>query len=142
MPLSEQDIAFLHEPRAAGMVTLAKDGTPKIARVAVALVDGQVWSSGTRERIRTARLRRDPRCTLFVFDAGVNWMALEATVDILDDDQSPARNLKLFRVMQDKPTGPLTWNDGELDEEAFLQAMVDEGRLVYQFDVHRSYGAH
>jgi hypothetical protein len=44
--------------------------------------------------------------------------------------------------MQGKPTGPLTWFGGELDEEEFLRTMVDEQRLIYEFDVQRAYGMH
>jgi len=42
--------------------------------------------------------------------------------------------------MQGRPSGPLSWFGGELDEEAFLRTMVEEGRLIYEFDVLRSYG--
>ncbi len=42
--------------------------------------------------------------------------------------------------MQDRPSGPLSWFGGELDEEEFLQAMAAEQRVIYDFDVHRSYG--
>jgi len=34
----------------------------------------------------------------------------------------------------------VSWFDGELDEAAFLDAMVTEGRLVYELDVQRTYG--
>jgi len=67
-------------------------------------------------------------------------MALETTVTILDGPDAPAQNLELFRVMQSKPTGPLSWFGGELDEQAFLQAMTDEQRLIYRFDLLRTYG--
>ena len=66
------------------MTTLRTDGTPHVARVGVALVDGKVWSSGTQTRLRTKHLRRDPRSTLFVFDAEFRWLALESRVTILD----------------------------------------------------------
>lgn len=97
-------------------------------------------SSGTQARVRTRRLRRDPRCTLFVFDQAVSWLTLETTVSILDGPETAAQNLRLFRVMQNRPSGPLSWFGGELDEAAFLQTMVDEDRLIYEFEVHRSYG--
>ena len=29
---------------------------------------------------------------------------------------------------------------GGVDEEAFRQTMADEGRLIYRFDVQRTYG--
>ncbi len=140
MALSAADIAFLQDRHTAAMITLGLDGMPKAVRVGVALVDGELWSSGTRDRVRTDRLRGDPRCTLFVFDQGYAWRSFETTVTILDDEHAPALNLRLFRKMQGRPSGPLSWFGGELSEEAFLQRMVDEGRLIYRFDVQRSYG--
>ncbi|MGH9192321.1 MAG: pyridoxamine 5'-phosphate oxidase family protein [Acidimicrobiales bacterium] len=142
MSLSEQDLGFLTHHHSAAMITVGRDGTPKVARVGVALVDGKLWSSGTADRVRTRRLRRDPRCTLFVYDPGFAWLALETNVTILDGPDAAEQNLRLFRVMQDQQTGPLSWFGADLAEEDFLRAMVDEGRLVYQFEVHHAYGLH
>lgn len=122
------------------MITIGQDGMPKVARVGIAVVDGKVWSSGTEGRVRTRRLRRDPRCTLFVFDEQFAFLTLETTVTLLEGSEAPALNLRLFRVMQNRPTGPLSWFGGEMDEASFLQRMAEEGRLVYEFEVHRSYG--
>ena len=124
----------------AAMITIGEGGWPRPVRVGIALVDGKLWSSGTQDRVRTRRLHRDPRCTLFVFDQAFRWLALETTVTILEGPEAAAQNLRLFRVMQDRPDGPLSWFGGELDENAFLQAMAEEHRLIYEFDVHRSYG--
>ena len=66
------------------MITIGESGFPKPVRVGIALVDGKLWSSGTQHRVRTWRLRRDPRCTLFVFDQAFRWLALETTVTILE----------------------------------------------------------
>ena len=142
MSLTEQDIDFLTNHHSAAMITVGRDGTPKVSRVGVALLDGKLWSSGTADRVRTGRLRRDPRCTVYVYDPGYAWLALETTVTILDGPDAAELNLGLFRVMQDRPTGALSWFGGELSEEAFLRAMVDEGRLIYEFEVHHSYGMH
>ncbi len=140
MALTNRDLAFLEDHHAAAMITVSRDGVARLARVGVALVDGQLWSSSTRERVRTKRLRRDPRCTLFVFDPGFAWLALETVVTLLEGPDAPSQNLRLFRQMQGKPQGPLRWFDREMGEPEFLQAMVDEGRLLYQFEVQRSYG--
>ena len=141
MGLSSRDVEFLKTNHSAAMITLGADGFPKTARVGLALVDGKLWSSGTEDRVRTRRLRREPRCTLFVFSSGAfEWLALETTVTILDGLDAPAQNLRLFRDMQSKPSGKLSWFGGELDDEAFLRAMVDERRLIYEFDVQRTYG--
>jgi PPOX class probable F420-dependent enzyme len=140
MSLSQDEVSFLERQHSAAMITIGPDGTPKPARVGVALVDGKLWSSGTQDRVRTRRLRQDPRCTLFVFDQAFRWLALETTVTILEGPEAGPQNVQLFRVMQSRPGGPLTWNGQELDEDAFLQAMDDEHRLVYEFDVQHSYG--
>jgi hypothetical protein len=63
-------------------------------------------------------------------------------VTILDGPDAPRLNVALFRQMQRRPTGPLTWFGGELDEEDFLAQMAAEGRLIYEFEPHRSYGLH
>ena len=140
VPLNDQQRRFLEENHSAAMITMARDGTPKVARVGAALIDGRVWSSATRDRLRTKRLRRDPRSVLYVHSATPAWLAIEATVTILDGPEAPENNLRLFRVMQGKSTGPLQWFGGELDEGAYREAMVQEQRLIFQFEVHHAYG--
>ena len=140
MELDEKQQAFLQDHHAAAMITTAHDGAAKAVRVGIALVDRRIWSSGTTDRVRTRRLRRDPRSTLFVFDPGPRFLTIEAKVTILDGEDAPRNNLDLFRVMQSRPAGPLNWYGEELDEDAFLARMVSEGRLVYEFSPVKVYG--
>ncbi len=140
MSLTESQRTFLEKNNAAAMITIAEDGMPKAVRVGIALVDGKLWSSGTQDRVRTDRLRRDPRCTLFVFDKQYSFLTLETMVTILDGDEAPELNLRLMRQMQNKPTGPLNWFGQVLDTDAFLQTMVEQERLVYQFEISHAYG--
>ena len=142
MGLSADDVSFLDQHHSAAMTTVGTDGTVKAVRVGVALVDGKLWSSGTSDRVRTRRLRENPYCTLFVFDSAFAWLTMETTVSILDGPDAPAQNLRLFRQMQGKPSGPLQWFGADLDEDQFLRRMSEEGRLIYEFEVHRSYGLH
>jgi hypothetical protein len=142
MVLSQSDLDFLVANHSAAMITVGRDGVAKAARVGVALVDGQLWSSGTAARVRTSRLRHDPRCTLYVHDQGFGYLTLETTVTILDGPEVPAQTMRMMRQMQDKATGPLSWFGKELDEPDFLQTMIDEGRVLYQFDVQHAYGMH
>lgn len=122
------------------MITVAADGTAKAARVIVALVDGRVWSTGTVDRARTRRLLRDPRSTLFVFGHGHGYRSLETTVTIIDGQEGIDANVRLFRKIRERPVGPIEFFGTEYDEEAFRAAMIDDGRVVYQFDVLRSSG--
>jgi PPOX class probable F420-dependent enzyme len=132
MALSDQDREFVSKNRSAVMTTLKADGMPHVARVGVGLVDGRLWSSGTEDRLRTKHLRRDPRCTLFVFDDGhaYRWLALETTVTIRDGPDAPQQNLALYRALAGEPD----------DVDEYLRAMVAERRLVYEFEVGRTYG--
>ena len=138
--LGERERAFLDANHSAAMITLGGDGVPKVARVGVALIDGRLWSSGTADRVRTRRLRTNPTCTLFVFDTAFAFLALETTVTIRDGADAAELNLRLFRLMQGKPEGPLSWFGSELEEADFLSTMRAENRLIYDFEVHRTYG--
>ncbi|GAB3806330.1 hypothetical protein GCM10028798_29030 [Humibacter antri] len=140
MDLTEQQKTFLESHRAAAMITNGRDGMPKAVRVGVVLVDGRVWSSGTQSRVRTRRVRRDPRCTMFVFDQAYSYLTIEGTITVLDGPDAPQQNLRLFRIMQNRPDGPLNWYGTELDEPAFLTRMVEEERLVYELAPSRAYG--
>jgi hypothetical protein len=108
--LGEAPRLFLEGNPSAAMITIARSGFSRPARVGVALVDGKLWSSGIQRGVRTPRLRRDPRCSVFVFEqGGYAWGALETTVSILEGPDAPTQNLQLFRVMQNRPGGSLAW---------------------------------
>jgi hypothetical protein len=142
MKLSDSELAFLSANHSAAMVTVAADGIAKVARVGVAMIDGRLWSSGTQDRVRTKRLRTDPRCTLYVHDNAFGFLAIETTVTILDGPEAAALNVRLFREMQGKPTGALSWFGGEFEEDDFLAQMQAEQRLIYEFEPHHTYGLH
>ena len=147
--MNERDLEFVKQHQSAAMTTVRADGSPHTVRVGVAVIDGKVWSSGTQTRVRTKHLRRDPRATLFVFDPdpAMSWrfLTLEATVRILDGPDAPELNLRLFQQMQaGLPTPPrpgyVQWFGAEKTVDVFLQTMRDEGRLIYEFDVRKTYG--
>jgi PPOX class probable F420-dependent enzyme len=129
--LEERVRTYLEQYHQAVMATLRPDGTPHVARVAVGLVDGRLWSSGTQDRLRTKHLRRDPRATLCVLDGGGwRWLGLETRVRILDGPEAVEQNLALYRVLAGDPK--------DLDE--YRRAMVAERRLIYDFEIERAYG--
>lgn len=135
--------AYLEKQHSAAMATIRRDGGSHVVRVGVALVDGRLWSSGTQTRARTKHLRRDPRSTLFVFDSEWRWLTLESRVTILDGPDAPELNLHLFQVMQQGmavPPGQISWFGRMLSHEELLKTMVDEQRLIYEFDIVRAYG--
>jgi PPOX class probable F420-dependent enzyme len=142
MTFTDQQVAFLEQNHRAAMVTLRADGTPHTVRVAVVLVDGVLWSSGVPGRLRTRHLRRDPRCTMFVFDSAWSWLSVEGRVTILDGPDAAEQNLRLFQIMQSDRKDPnvLVWNGQDKSLDDFLQTMRDEQRLIYALEPRRAYG--
>lgn len=135
------ELAFIQRNPSGVMVTVGEDGRPKVARVSVGVVDGSVLTSGTAGRVRTRRLRLDPRCTLVVFDGAGHWLGMESVVSLVEGAGSDELNLRLAREIQKRPVGPLSWLAGrQLDDDEFLAEMKRESRLVYRFEVERSYG--
>jgi PPOX class probable F420-dependent enzyme len=130
--MDERVQQFLTRHRSAVMVTLKPDGTPHVARIVVGVVDGKLWSSGTRTRTRTKYVRHDLRATLCVLNDTnpYEWLGLETTVQILDDADAPQRNLALYRTVVGEPD----------DLDTYLRAMVNEQRLIYEFSINRAYG--
>jgi uncharacterized pyridoxamine 5'-phosphate oxidase family protein len=137
--LTAEQTAFLAVNHAAAMITV-EGGVAKAVRVAIALVDGKIWSSGNAERVRTARLRKDPRCTLYVHDNSYKFLTLESHVRLIEGPQVPELSLRLFRVMQNRPEGAITWFGQEMTPEAFMASMAADKRLIYEFDLVRAYG--
>jgi PPOX class probable F420-dependent enzyme len=122
---------FLEQHHTAVMTTIKKDGSPHVAMIGVGLVEGKLWSSATQDRVRTGHVRRDPRSTLFVLGGNrYEWMALETTVKILDGPDAPQLNLQLYRVLAGEPD----------DVNEYLDAMVAEQRLIFEFEIHKHYG--
>lgn len=140
MRLSKAQREFLDENHGAAMITVSGSGMPKAVRVGVALIGDQVWSSGTEDRVRTARLRDDPRCVLFVFGSGYEALTLEGRVDVIDGATRIDDSVTLFREMQGRPDGPLLWHGAELEEPDFRSTLEAENRIVYALEVERAYG--
>jgi PPOX class probable F420-dependent enzyme len=135
--------AFLEQARVAAMTTLRRDGTPHTVRIGIAVVDGKIWSSGTQARARTRHLRRDPRASLFVVDAGYGYLTLDCTVRILDGPDVPELSVKLFETMQrgmERTTGTVVWYGAEKTIDEFQRIMREEQRLIYEFEPLRAYG--
>ena len=143
--IDDAAVAFLKTHHAAAMTSLRRNGSTHAVRVATALIDGKIWSSGTQARKRTANLRRDPRSTLFYFDNEWRWLTLECRANILDGPDAPQQNLRLFQIMQqDAPVRPaegkVLWYGTERTRDEFLRLMSEEQRLIYEFDIVRAYG--
>ncbi len=143
--LTEKQIEFLEKNHGAAMVSLRRDGSPQVVRVGIMPIDGKIWSSSTSKRLRTRLLRRDPRCSLMVFDAAWTYLTLEGRVTILEGPEIPDLSIRLFQAMQagmptPPPDGHLFWQGQLMTLDAFRQAMIDDHRIIYEFEIERAYG--
>lgn len=139
--LTDKELAFLQANRAAAMITVGKDGWPKPARIVFQVVDGKIWSSGTRNRVRTKRVLKDPRVTLYVHEPTFNFLALEANVTVLDDETTLDDSVKYFTQLGGG--APFKLNGKEFaDEASFRDFLVEQERILYQFEPVRFWGTY
>jgi PPOX class probable F420-dependent enzyme len=129
--LSEQQHAFLEANHTAVMATTDARGRPHVVPVLCALIDGELWSSGTEGRVRTRHLDERPYATLTVLHKGFwgEWLTVAGPVAVrraagVED------NLRLYRAA--------TGRDPD-DLEEYRSAMVAERRLVYALAPERVY---
>jgi PPOX class probable F420-dependent enzyme len=85
--LSEQQRAFLEASHGAVMATVDDLGRPHAVPVPCALVDGELWSSGTDLRVRTRHLEARPYATLTVLTSGFwgGWRTVGGRAEVRRD---------------------------------------------------------
>jgi hypothetical protein len=81
-----------------------------------------------------------PALQLFVFDPAFSYLVMDTTVTILEEPRAIDDSVRMFRHMQGREAGPLQWFSGELPEDEFRATLEAEGRLIYEFEVVKSYG--
>lgn len=130
-PLSEQQRAFLEANHSAVMATVDSRGRPHAVPVLCALVDGQLWSSGTDLRVRTRYLAARPYASLTVLGKGFwgEWLTVSGPVETRRE-RRVEDNLRLYRAATGRDPDDL----GE-----YRTAMVAERRLVYVLTPERVY---
>ena len=129
--LSDRQRAFLEANHSAVMATVDGRGRPHAVPVLCALVDGQLWSSGTELRVRTRYLAARPYASLTVLGQGFwgEWLTVRGPVETRRE-RGVEDNLRLYRAV--------TGRDPD-DLEEYRVAMVTERRLVYALTPERVY---
>jgi len=129
--LSDRQRAFLEANHSAVMATVDGRGRPHAVPVLCALVDGQLWSSGTELRVRTRYLAARPYASLTVLGQGFwgEWLTARGPVETRRE-RGVEDNLRLYRAV--------TGRDPD-DLEEYRAAMVTERRLVYALTPERVY---
>ncbi len=123
MTSSDQVADFLAEPRTVVLAGVRKDGRAHISPNWFYWDGDRFYVSTTRDRVKYAIFRRDPRVQLLVDDDSTGHRALfvQGTVEIRED---LAAELPLFRAIKLKHGVELP------DDEVFLAELAGEGRVL------------
>ncbi len=114
--------AFLAEPRNVMVAGVRKDGRPHVTPNWFYWDGERFFVSTTRNRVKYAMFRRDPRAELVVDDStGFRTVLVEATVEIRED---LAAELPRFRAIRAKH-GVRVPSDDE-----HLEGLTKEGRVL------------
>jgi len=143
----EAAAAFVARSPDAAMITRRPDGNAHVARVEVAVVDGQLRSTCSATLVRIRNLRTDPRSTLFLFDEHPWWLGLETETTIIEGPTAGPALVEFLRARHpDTPEGWVMAHDEEMGQDRLVpeaeylaRAAVDELLLV-EFAITRAYG--
>ncbi len=144
----DEVLRFVERYPDAAMITLRADGSAHMARVEVAVADGRIRATGSPTSVRARNLRRDPRCSLFVFGPHPHWVGLETEVTILDGPNAPELLFELMSARHDDtaPPGMVLAHDDQLghdrpySRDELTEQLKRGGRFVYEFRILRAYG--
>ncbi len=125
MASTEKIEAFLAEPRNVVVAGIRRDGRPHLSPNWFYWDGERFYVSTTRDRVKYAIFRRDPRAQLAIDDStGFRAVLIPATAEVRED---LVAELPRFRAIRDKHGRPAT-SDDEL-----LQALSAEGRVLLAF---------
>ena len=86
-----QQQALLAAGREMFITHLTKDGFPMVTVHVYVLLDGELWSTSVKGRIKEKAYRRDPRCGICISSAGLTGldfggaMTIKARAEVVDD---------------------------------------------------------
>jgi PPOX class probable F420-dependent enzyme len=125
MASSNRIEAFLAEPRNVIVAGIRRDGRPHLSPNWFHW-DGQCfYVSTTRDRVKYAIFRRDPRAQLLIDDpTGFRAVLVPAAVEIRED---LVAELPHFRAIREK------YGMAVLDDDEHLRALSAEGRVLLAF---------
>ncbi len=122
MASTEKLEAFLAEPRNVVLAGIRRDGRPHLSPNWFYWDGERFYISTTRNRVKYAIFRRDPRAQLLIDDpTAFRAVLVPATVEIREDI---AAELPRFRAIREKH------GMKALDDQAHLRSLTEDGRVL------------
>ena len=117
--------AYLAEPRNVVVAGIRRDGRPHLSPNWFYWDGQRFYVSTTRDRVKYAIFRRDPRAQLLVDDpTGFRAVLVSAAAEVREDI---AAELPRFRAIREKHGMKV------LDDEEHLRSLTAEGRVLLAF---------
>lgn len=87
---ADQVTQLLEAGREVFLTHLTKDGFPMVTVHVYVILDGVIWSTTTKNRVKATAFRNDPRCGLCISTAGLNLpfagaMTLKTRAEVVED---------------------------------------------------------
>jgi PPOX class probable F420-dependent enzyme len=122
MAATDKIEAFLAEPRNIIVAGIRRDGRPHLSPNWFSWDGQRFYVSTTRDRVKYAIFRRDPRAQLLIDDpTGFRAVLVAATVEIRED---LAAELPRFRAIREKHEMAVP------DDDEHLRALAAQGRVL------------
>ena len=122
MAVTDKIEAFLAEPRNVIVAGIRRDGRPHLSPNWFWWDSQRFYVSTTRDRVKYAIFRRDPRAQLLVDDStGFRAVLVPATAEIREDIRA---ELPRFRAIREK------YGLAVPDDDEHLRALAAEGRVL------------
>jgi PPOX class probable F420-dependent enzyme len=102
MTLTDDQRAFLAEPRFAVLATINRDGTPQQSTVWYDLDGDEILLNTRRGRLKDRNLRRDPRASLCVED-GYRYLTVRGSVTLDEEETTAQADIRRLAVRYDGP---------------------------------------
>jgi general stress protein 26 len=112
---------------------LTKDGFPMVTVHVYVLIDGVIWSTTTKNRVKAKALKADPRCGLCFSTAGLNLpfsggMTLKTRAEIVED------RAIVERVCTEHGK---RYYSSKTAQDLFVRSLLTPNRVAIRFHVDR-----
>lgn len=124
---------LLHAGREMFIAHLTKDGFPIVTVHVYCFVEGELWSTTVKGRVKEKALRRDPRCSICISSTGLHLpfggaISIKAHARLVEDREV------VERVCREHGRRYYT---SATAQELFFRTMFTPNRVALQFDIQK-----
>jgi len=129
----EQVDQVLQAGREMFIAHLAKDGFPIVTVHVYCLIDGEMWSTTVKGRVKAAAFLRDPRTSICISTTGLNvpfggGISIKARAEIVEDRAIVERVCREHAIR---------YYSSATAQELFFRSLFTPNRVALRFDIEK-----